>query len=154
MQEDNEIICINSIKNSSVCDGPGIRMVIFFQGCSRRCNGCHNPETWDRTRGESWSIDKLMDYIIKYAKTKRVTLSGGEPLEQIIATERLISLLRNMNYDIALYTGYHIEEVSPNILREVNYIKTGCYIKELRTTVTPYIGSKNQRFQEILKWEG
>lgn len=154
MQKDKETVRIHSIKTSSVCDGPGIRMVIFFQGCSRRCDGCHNPKTWDKSKGESWSVDKLVEYVIKNAKTKRVTLSGGEPLEQIKVIEQIIILLRNMNYDIALYTGFQIDKVPQNILRRVNYIKTGCYIKELRTTITPYIGSTNQRFQQIFNWEG
>ena len=154
MQEDKEMVRIHSIKNSSICDGPGIRMVIFFQGCARRCEGCHNPETWDKSKGENWSVDKLVEYVIKNAKTRRVTLSGGEPLEQIKVTERIIILLRNMNYDIALYTGYQIEKVPQNILCRVNYLKTGCYIKELRTTIMPYIGSSNQKFKEILNWEG
>lgn len=144
---------LHAIITASVCDGPGIRMVIFFQGCNRRCSGCHNPETWDEKQGEIWEISNLLQYIEKNAKTKKVTLSGGEPLEQIGAVKKIVKYLSELGYDIALYTGYELGDVPQEILCKLKYVKVGRYVDELRTTTTPYIGSENQRFIEVENWE-
>lgn len=78
---------INSIESLGTLDGPGIRFVVFFQGCKLRCLYCHNPETWD-LMGESKEIDslELADTVAKYknyfGKDGGVTFSGGEPLLQ------------------------------------------------------------------------
>lgn len=146
-------IKLHSIEKNSICDGPGIRLVLFYQGCSRKCRGCHNPETWNFEEGISWEMDVLLNFIADNAKTKRVTLSGGEPMEQMVATRELIDRLWQLNYDIALYTGYEIEDIPQDILEKLNYIKVGSYKKELRTTIVPYIGSVNQRFIKIAEME-
>lgn len=153
MNKTIKTVRLNYIRKASVCDGPGIRMVIFFQGCNRKCHGCHNPETWDSEKGELWEIDSLIEFVENHAKTKRVTLSGGEPLEQMPATERIISRLRCLNYDIALYTGYELEDVPQRILDGLNYIKVGPYVQSLRTTVKPYVGSENQVVHKLRDWE-
>lgn len=150
----DDIVRLHAIKTTSVCDGPGIRMVIFFQGCNRGCAGCHNPETWDEKQGEMWEINNLLQYIEKNAKTKRVTLSGGEPLEQTDAVKKIVRNLSALGYDITLYTGYELEDVPQEILCGLKYVKTGRYIDQLRTTTTPYIGSENQEFIEVEKSGG
>ena len=78
---------IHSIETSGFFDGPGIRTVVFFQGCPLRCIYCHNPDTWDSVGGESYSTEELMEKIRKYKNYYRVsnggvTFSGGEPLMQ------------------------------------------------------------------------
>lgn len=146
-----ETVRLNTINMSSICDGPGIRIVLFFQGCHRRCECCHNPDTWDPNGGQIWSIDDLVQFIIEYAPTKRVTLSGGEPLEQIDGVYQLIQRLRQADeqFDIALYTGLEFDSIPDALLRHLDYVKTGAYRQELRTTTTPYIGSTNQKFIKI-----
>ncbi|MBR2969745.1 MAG: pyruvate formate lyase-activating protein [Clostridia bacterium] len=78
---------INSIETLGTLDGPGIRFVVFFQGCKLRCKYCHNPETWNM-EGDSQivSSDELMERIEKYrnyfGEDGGVTFSGGEPLLQ------------------------------------------------------------------------
>ena len=74
-------------------------------------------------------------------------------MEQMVATRELIDRLWQSNYDIALYTGYEIEDIPQDILEKLNYIKVGSYKKELRTTIVPYIGSVNQRFIKIAEME-
>lgn len=79
---------IHSIETSGMVDGPGIRYVIFTQGCLLRCQFCHNPDTWDRATGQTMSVESLMEDIKKYLPYMKrsgggVTVSGGEPLLQL-----------------------------------------------------------------------
>lgn len=78
---------IHSIETSGFFDGPGIRTVIFFQGCPLRCIYCHNPDTWEFGKGEEYTVSQLMEKILKYknyykASGGGVTFSGGEPIMQ------------------------------------------------------------------------
>ena len=149
----NTIIRVNSVELSSVCDGPGVRLVLFLQGCSLRCEGCHNPETWNKHEGKKWKVSDLAQFIISHAKTKRLTISGGEPLEQIDAVMVLIREIRQIDpgFDIALYTGHDYCELPKSLLDELDYVKTGRYIKELRTTTQQFVGSCNQRFISLAR---
>src|SRR5262245_31579103 len=76
---------VHSIETCGTLDGPGIRYVIFLQGCPLRCKCCHNPDTWQLYSRKKYSVDELMDDILKYRsfiKRGGMTLSGGEPLLQ------------------------------------------------------------------------
>lgn len=77
---------INSIETMGLVDGPGVRVVVFFQGCSLRCLFCHNPETWSIEKKNFFTVDELFEKIIRYrsyfGKKGGVTFSGGEPLLQ------------------------------------------------------------------------
>jgi pyruvate formate lyase activating enzyme len=79
---------IHSVETSGMVDGPGIRYVIFTQGCLLRCQFCHNPDTWDTKAGKEVTVQELVDDIKDYipfmkASNGGVTVSGGEPLLQI-----------------------------------------------------------------------
>ncbi|PYZ95088.1 pyruvate formate-lyase 1-activating enzyme [Salipaludibacillus keqinensis] len=79
---------IHSVETSGMVDGPGIRYVIFTQGCLLRCQYCHNPDSWDRDGGEMRSVSSLVEDIKKYLPYMKhsnggVTVSGGEPLLQL-----------------------------------------------------------------------
>lgn len=78
---------IHSIESFGSVDGPGIRFVIFTQGCHMRCQFCHNPDTWDMKGGETKTADELLSQALKYKtywkKSGGITVSGGEPLLQI-----------------------------------------------------------------------
>lgn len=76
---------IHSIESFGTLDGPGIRYVLFLQGCGLRCLYCHNPDTWDVCAGKPVDSDEIMRDILSYRnfiRTGGVTLSGGEPLLQ------------------------------------------------------------------------
>lgn len=76
---------VHSIETCGTVDGPGIRYVAFFQGCPLRCKFCHNPDTWKKYEGKQYTVDALLQDILKYRnfiKNGGVTLSGGEPLLQ------------------------------------------------------------------------
>ena len=76
---------IHSLESFGAVDGPGIRYVVFFQGCPLRCIYCHNPDTWPIESGQEMSVEELVDRIRPYHPFLRnggVTLTGGEPLLQ------------------------------------------------------------------------
>lgn len=90
-------------------DGPGIRYVLFFQGCPLRCRFCHNPDTWEFGAGEEYSADELVEKILPFKPFYRrgggVTLSGGEPLAQHEFVAELLKKLRANGFHTALDTS-------------------------------------------------
>ena len=142
------VVYINSIKfNRSLVDGPGVRTVVFFQGCNLRCNGCQNPSTWEMKNGTEMTTDELVTILEKEVVNKKVTFSGGEPLMQVDA---LIDIVKKLEgFDIVVYTGHEFEEVPKELLDNITYIKTGSFKEELKSTVKPYVGSTNQEFRRV-----
>ena len=142
------VVYINSIKfNRSLVDGPGVRTVVFFQGCDLHCNGCQNPSTWEMKNGTEMTTDELVTILEKEVVNKKVTFSGGEPLMQVDA---LIDIVKKLEgFDIAVYTGREFEEVPQELLDNITYIKTGSFKEELKSTVKPYVGSTNQEFRRV-----
>ena len=104
---------IHSFLPSSSVNGPGDRVVIWFQGCELACPGCFNSPTHSFTAGESFSPMNLARQIAETGKPG-VTFSGGEPLHQVAALADLMMLLKLKNPDISLgmYTGYSQKEAS------------------------------------------
>ena len=141
-------IRINSImSNPSLCDGYGYRTVVFLQGCNLHCPGCHNRSTWDIDKGTLIDVKELAAILKEKSLNKKITISGGEPLLQ---KEALIELLEELkDCDLCLYSGHEIEEVPEEILKYLKYIKVGRFILEERTSTTPFVGSKNQKFVRI-----
>ena len=77
---------IHSIETFGAVDGPGIRFVVFFQGCPMRCAYCHNPDTWDVNGGTEMSVDEIFEKFIRnkaFYEKGGITASGGEPMMQI-----------------------------------------------------------------------
>ena len=143
-------IVINSIRwNNSLVDGPGIRTVLFMQGCDIRCKGCHNTSAWDIKDGTIYQVDKLVDILTAKTINKKITISGGEPLFQLDSLKELVKLLSSNGFDIALYTGHKREDVPSEILEKIKYLKTGPFEQDNKTTIMPYVGSSNQQFEEI-----
>lgn len=100
---------VHSVQSLGAVDGPGLRYVVFLQGCPLRCVYCHNPDTWDFFGGNEWQADDLATEILKYRPyfgTKGgVTVSGGEPLAQPEFVRTLFSLLRKQGVHTALDTS-------------------------------------------------
>ena len=142
------IIYVNSIDfKGSLVNGPGIRSLLFLQGCDRHCEGCHNTSTWDIHEGKGYDVKELAAILKKNCFNGKLTITGGEPLYQMDA---LIELLKELEgIDICLYTSYEFEEVPNEVRKRINSLKTGKYDKKYRTTTTPYYGSTNQKFTII-----
>lgn len=100
---------VHSIQSLGAVDGPGIRYVVFLQGCPLRCAYCHNPDTWDFAGGTEREAAELVQEICRftpYFGTKGgVTVSGGEPLQQPAFVEELFSLLHEEGIHTALDTS-------------------------------------------------
>lgn len=138
-------LVINTIDYSgSVVDGPGIRTVIFVQGCIRRCEGCHNPATWDVHAGVSMPVEDLIEELRHKVRNRKLTISGGEPLLQ---ADAVLSLVKGLpEFNIALYTGAELHEIPRELIACLDYVKVGRFIQEKRSTTAPYVGSSNQEF--------
>ncbi len=78
---------IHSIESFGSVDGPGVRFLVFLQGCPMRCRYCHNPDTWAFGQGQEMYVDELLDKAERYRSywgaKGGITVSGGEPLMQI-----------------------------------------------------------------------
>ena len=88
---------IHSIETFGTVDGPGVRFVVFFQGCPMRCAYCHNPDTWEMAEGQQMSADEILQKMLRnkaFYTTGGLTATGGEPMLQI---DFLIELFRNAN---------------------------------------------------------
>lgn len=141
-------IYINSIRfNRSLVDGPGVRTVIFFQGCDIHCKGCQNPSSWDISKGKPYEIEEIVKLLREKVTNKKITLSGGEPLMQKVAVLEIVKKLSD--FDIVLYTGHELSEVPDQILKKVNYVKAGPFVEKLKSSVIPFVGSTNQTFMRV-----
>ena len=77
---------IHSIETFGTVDGPGVRFVVFFQGCPMRCAYCHNPDTWEMAEGQQMSADEILQKMLRnkaFYTTGGLTATGGEPMLQI-----------------------------------------------------------------------
>lgn len=95
------------------------------------------------------SIEELMKFINNNCCNKKITISGGEPLEQMEALELLLKELRKEKYDICIYTGWELEDIPDRILRLADYIKTGGFVRELKNSDIQYVGSSNQHMFSV-----
>ena len=145
-------IIINSVDyRGSIVDGPGIRSVLFVQGCDNKCPGCHNSSTWDIDMGKSIAVSDLVDEIRAKTFNKKLTISGGEPLLQAPAVLDLVKRLDDFN--ITLYTGLELEDVPKDLIEHLDYLKVGKYDVEKRCTTIDYLGSTNQWFIDLRRHE-
>lgn len=144
----------------SVVDGPGIRFVIFAQGCPRFCEGCHNPHTHDPLGGELVTLDQLMAEIRDAKYIKGVTISGGEPFLQAKAFAQLAQKVRYLGKDVVTFTGYTWEELIQQqpqdkdwraLLEVTDYLIDGPFILAQRDLFLPFRGSRNQRVIDVHK---
>ena len=104
---------VHSIESFGTVDGPGIRFVLFLQGCSLRCKYCHNRDTWDTDAGKIMSLDEIVSKIERYKSYilpsgGGVTVTGGEPLLQIKFVINLFKELKKRNIPTALDTSRNV----------------------------------------------
>lgn len=148
------------IQTDSIVDGEGIRSVIWFQGCSHDCPGCHNPETHDFKGGVEVSLDNVKKQIDELEFQEGVTFSGGDPMMQIEALEELAKYVKEKGMDVWCYTGYTYEQVLDlakqnihymNALKYIDALVDGRFVMDLKSFDVEFRGSSNQRIIDVAK---
>ena len=151
-------IRIAGLIEESVVDGPGIRSVVFAQGCPRACRGCQNPETIDPAGGRDMEDSEILQIIEKIKLIRGVTFSGGEPFMQAQAFAQIGKRLRVKGLDIMTYTGYTWEQLLQmgaedpavrELLEVTDYLVDGPFIEEQKDLTLAFRGSANQRIIDV-----
>lgn len=119
---------IHSIESCGTVDGPGIRFVVFMQGCPLRCQYCHNPDTWKYSGGKEMTVEELMAEVVKYKSYMRfsgggITVTGGEPLMQADFVDELLQACRAEGIHTAIDTsGYIFNDKARKIIDDVDLV--------------------------------
>jgi anaerobic ribonucleoside-triphosphate reductase activating protein len=146
------------LQPESIVDGPGIRFTVYFQGCSHRCTGCHNPETHDAAGGSLVELDQLIKQIERSRAVGGVTFSGGEPFEQAPAAAALAAEVAKLGLDLVIYSGYTFEELinrrhsdqsAGYLLQAGRLLVDGPFIQAEKDLNLAYRGSRNQRLIDL-----
>jgi len=155
-------LLIAGIIKESVVDGPGLRYVIFTQGCPHHCVGCHNPNTQDFAGGYEVPIAKLLDSINETKLIDGVTFSGGEPFAQAAACAELAKLIKQKRSDLNIitYSGYYYAELLAmaikdsaieGFLQSIDILIDGPYDATKNDPNLPFRGSSNQNIIYLKK---
>ena len=111
---------VHKLESFGLVDGPGVRFVVFLQGCRMRCRYCHNPETWKLSAGTPMSPEELFSKAIRYKSYWKnnggVTVSGGEPLLQLDFLTEFFEICRAHSVHTALDTSGNPFEKTPEYL--------------------------------------
>ncbi|MGX8833384.1 anaerobic ribonucleoside-triphosphate reductase activating protein [Amedibacillus sp. YH-ame6] len=155
----NQIRLASPLQFDSIVDGPGVRIVVWTQGCIHQCKNCHNQQTWDAFGGEVYDVDELVEQIQEVNLQTGITFSGGEPFLQAENLLPLANATKEKNYSIWAYSGFLFEELvmdaqKKELLSNLDVLVDGKFIEELKDYRLVFKGSKNQRIidvQESLK---
>ncbi|WP_296839562.1 anaerobic ribonucleoside-triphosphate reductase activating protein [Butyrivibrio sp.] len=145
-----------TIKHSMV-NGPGIRFVVFFQGCTHHCPYCQNMDTWDPCGGEAVEPESLTMMIKNTKLLDGVTLSGGDPFMQPYDAAFIAKECHNMGLSVWCYTGYTYEQIidgmapegAIELLKQTDVLVDGRFEIDLKSEDCLYRGSTNQRLIDV-----
>lgn len=143
----------------SIVDGPGLRAVIWTQGCKHNCKGCHNPHTHDFNGGVEYPIEEIINQIKKLKFHRGITLSGGDPFEQPKPLIEICKEAKKIGLDIWAYSGYTFEELTDiknpnyftwmNLLEYIDVLVDGRFIESKKDLFLKFRGSSNQRIIDV-----
>lgn len=142
------------LMQDSIVDGEGIRAVIWTQGCSHKCPGCHNPQTHSFEDGFLLDIEEVKDQIDALEGQDGITFSGGDPLYQVEECLELAKYIKEKKMNIWCYTGFTYETLinlskkNSKIIEFLNTIDVlidGPFMLELKSLDCVFRGSTNQR---------
>lgn len=156
----NRGIVVAATRERSMREGPGIRYVVWVQGCSLKCKGCFNPHFWSQHGGSIKDVDSMLQDVIsareKFPEIEGVTFLGGEPFEQAESLAELSRGLRKLDFSIMVFSGYTLAELKDhqsreygsrlNLLSSIDLLADGRYQQDNVDTDRPWVGSKNQEF--------
>lgn len=155
-----------NIKKCDIANGTGVRVSLFVSGCTNRCKGCFQPETWDFCYGKRYTEETEKEILDALKSPGRVglTLLGGEPFEPENQRE-LVKLLRKVKEELPdknvwCYTGFTYErltnpddpkhcEVTNEMLSMIDVLVDGPFVEELKNISLEFRGSENQRILNL-----
>lgn len=147
---------IHSLQSLGTVDGPGIRFVVFMQGCNLRCGCCHNPDTWEQSGGTEYSPEQILQKVLRckdyFGKTGGITISGGEPLLQSDFCRELFYLCHKEDINTCLDTSGSILNdgvkklltVTDRVLLDIKYTNSADYLE--------HVGCSIEKPLEFLKY--
>jgi len=153
---DNIIGRVHSFESFSTLDGPGVRYVIFLQGCPLRCKYCHNRDTRDVNLGDVYTVDEVVEKVLNYkeyiAENGGVTISGGEPLIQLDFVIEIFKKLKKHGIHTALDTAGFVDidkikdllDYTDLVILDLKQMDNDCH-KEL-------IGVSNEKILKFAKY--
>ena len=134
---------VHSIQSMGTLDGPGVRFVIFLQGCPLRCKCCHNPDTWDTVGGKAYPAEELVGRAVRFREyfgsDGGVTVSGGEPLLQSEFVREIFELCHEQGINTCLDTSgcvlndsvRSLLTVTDRVLLDIKYTSDGQYLENV-----------------------
>ena len=149
---------IHSFETLGAVDGPGIRFILFMQGCSLRCKFCHNRDTWDCKGGTEYTVDEIFEKILKYknyfiASNGGVTISGGEPLLQADFVIELLKKLKQAGINTAIDTS-GMFDITEKIKTLINL--TDLFLVDIKSInddiCKDLVGHSNKKELEFIKY--
>ena len=151
-----EIRLASDLQPDSIVDGPGIRTVIWTQGCSHNCKGCHNPTTHDFKGGFSVNVEEINKELDTLLGQQGITLSGGDPMFQAKACAKIAKHAKEKGLNVWCYTGFTYEQVllskeMLNLLKYVDVLVDGKFDINKFSLNLDFRGSTNQRIIDVQK---
>ena len=151
------VIRMHGMLRHSLVNGPGIRCVLFLQGCTHHCPGCQNPETHDIHGGTPCSTQAILNDILTDRNLDGVTLSGGDPLLQPKACTEIAKACKQHGLSVWVYTGYLFEDIYTeklgkdvsNLLQYIDVLVDGLFDESLKSEDCLWRGSTNQRLIDV-----
>ncbi len=149
----------NKIRKMDIANGPGVRISVFFQGCSFHCKGCFNQETWDFLGGKEFGEEEI-NTILDLAKEDYITglsILGGEPMHpnNIEGTTKLAKKFKEKypNKTIWAWSGFLFDDYVKNqeVSKYIDVLVEGQFIEELKNPTLKWRGSSNQRVIDVTK---
>ena len=140
---------VYDIEEKSEIYGPGIRTVLWMQGCRLRCNGCWNKEMWAFEPHKLFHVEDLVEKIRNICGIEGITLIGGEPMHQSLELVKLVKEIKNLGMSVVLFTGFEFSELILEYEIELwkisDIVICGRYEEEKRNIYLQWRGSENQK---------
>lgn len=146
---------VHSFQSMGTLDGPGVRFVVFMQGCNLRCKCCHNPDTWQFNTGDTYTATEVLSKVVRFksyfSKDGGITVSGGEPLMQASFVSELFKACHDEGINTCLDTSGSVinEQVkdllshTDRVLLDIKYTNDEQYIEN--------VGCSYQKVLEFLE---
>lgn len=150
----DSVLRVAGVIEESIVDGPGLRFVLFLQGCRMHCKGCQNPQTWDFDGGTAVCAQDILDRIQCDPLVHGITFSGGEPFEQAAALLPLAEELKRRGYHLMAFSGYTFEQLLQKdscreLLSLLDLLVDGPFMEDQKSLELRFRGSRNQRILNL-----